>query len=801
MNEVNVERIVELCGLEDLHTDSNGWRARSPYRIKDSNKDDNALSISRAGVFTCHATKTSGHVVELYAFMKGKSLIMARKELKLMELINRDFNMVKVNHTEEEKKEVDRMDKVGKLLSDCIPEGNADWTHFIEWRKISKETVAECAERQSIKMISTNLGTAYCFFATEPPCDGELPQLRAAMQRFVAVENKDKEWVSVGSYPIWAPWWIKEAKNVFLFEGNCDALACMDYLESLPPESQPLGLVGGKDIGKHREIMEYFEGKTVYVIPDADEPGEKILQRTLKALDDVECEKRLLRYPKDIKSKDFNDWVKEEGLTQERFKEWIATAQTYELRDNGRAVAIIDDDYCAKHGVKKDEFFLVDDELNPVQVETKKWVETAPWQPEEIFDLVKPYPLLFEYVQQCSFVQEAPILWHLTSFLSFFGGALGRRIKFESGSSGCLYPHTYSILVGPSGHGKNESINMMKNIVCRVCPRSDKWSYFGASEFSKESFYTDLNEYPHKHLIFYEMKDHLPDTKGSYQHQALLALIDMYDSHQYNDKHPKIGKFKTYNYCIKTPMVSVIAGAVDSQLASVDENTFKGGMVGRFLFAYGPYCHRDVSMPSKIPEETEAKVEGFFKSVFETPFIEGRVMRMTAKAMAIYDAEYHKHKEANRARPFSEDANTYVSRWRVQVLKFAMHFELLSGRHEFPLKDVEIKIHAESMYSAIRLTEIFEHCFFSLFSRTIQGNELSSDGRIQKRIMKFMENSSTKEGVAKSQIINFIQERGMTIDANLEALIEAGKLVTHKIKTKGKPRTVYFLPKVKEVAV
>ena len=97
--------------------------------------------------------------------------------------------------------------------------------------------------------------------------------------------------------------------RVFIPEGEKDADALWDW--DLPATCNPMGA------GKWRkEFSQYFGGKDVVVIPDADEAGRKHAQQVARNLLGVAASVKLVELPI---GKDFSEWV-EHGGTREKLE-------------------------------------------------------------------------------------------------------------------------------------------------------------------------------------------------------------------------------------------------------------------------------------------------------------------------------------------------------------------------------------------------------------------------------------------------------------------------------------------------
>ena len=100
---------------------------------------------------------------------------------------------------------------------------------------------------------------------------------------------------------------VLKSENIYVVEGEKDVYSL-----------ERLGLVatcnaGGAGKWRH-EYREHFQGKTVYVIPDADEPGRKHAESVATSLQGVAASLRIVSLPT---GKDVSDWIGAGGTAKE----------------------------------------------------------------------------------------------------------------------------------------------------------------------------------------------------------------------------------------------------------------------------------------------------------------------------------------------------------------------------------------------------------------------------------------------------------------------------------------------------
>lgn len=801
VNEIKVREIVERCKLEryDLIETSNGWAARTPFDQPPDKLPNRKLSIGHEGGWKCFRSGQQGFITQLYAIMNNLSDGEARRDLIELGLLPRGYrpyNLTpltkegKINEATENEEWGKRKELERTLELSINQSKSYDWTGISEWRGIELSTVRSVFELSCISYLHEypGVGSSIVFFSYSPPPQAELI---GAMVRST-IPNAERKWSTIKKYPIWVPVWNKSATTIYLVEGQWDAIALWEAMGKYNRSTtsyQVMALCGGKNIKDYPEIMDYFKDKKIVQIPDEDKPdtmgkkqGENFLCSTYESLDSVASSHLLLRLPPGFK--DFNEWWLKKP-DEEDFKMWLDGEEKFSISEG----VVIDSKFREDNEFSLDATVVLIDGV-PTQIHKEKIADIEVASVSEIMKLIKPYPLLDEYVRGCMEVQESPPLWHVGSFLTYTAGVIGRRLKYSSGSAGILFPNFFSVITGYSGHGKSESMRML-----RQCVSSTGSKLFGDANFSENAFYEDLEQNNQKIMVFDELDPWLNARDGTYRADAMKAIQNMYDAHNYSEACPLTGKFRTKkSFTINNPIVSILAGMVPHQ-TTTSENNLKGGLIGRLVFFYGTTKHRYIPEKGAINQHLRNRITIFFKSILDLPCIDGVYMKMSERAKEIFYKAYHlKQKQLEKIK-HNNDFNTYTSRWDQRVLKFSMNFQVLS-RSQVCSREAMI-ISEQSVISAIKLDQILDLGFMELFRDQMVGSVFSYDGKLQNRIMKFMNNHNGLEGVRRTDLCYFLQEKSSTIDQNINALVEAGRIVELKKKSKlgkGKMSVFYYLP-------
>lgn len=787
---IDIKLILDLCHLKGVKKVDDGWRATTIY---DTPPDPGlSLWISSTGGFKCHRSQKTGHIVQLYADSIGKPFTIARANLRKQNIVPRDFEIIQDEPDPDiEKKKVRSSTILGELKTEI------DWDPVCRWRGLPKETFEDAARFGSFGYITayTSMGSVYAFVATNPPIEGIQNETKGIMVRSTIPENKG--WKTALNYPIWCSTWNKEATEILLVEGQWDALALHTAINCFNGERlqniQVLALCGAKNIEKYPEIMAYLTGKTIIQIPDQDEKaGEEILIKTYEALEKIECTHKLLRIPKG-EGKDFNDWWKK-GITKERFSEWLEGVDIFRVSGG----IVIDSEFRLKHKLKINSLVEINPDGEPVEI-YERYLKTEEYMNgKKLFDVIKPFPMLSNYVGECAGVSEAPLMWHVMSFLTYFSAILGRRFKFSSGSSGSLYPMIYTLLVGPSSMGKSECMNMLRSIVGKVYN-----DMFCSESFSAESLFDEFALNPQKMMVINEFSEWLGAGEGSYRHSAMKGFIKMYDAHMYSEDNPFKMNFRTKgkSVVINEPALAVLAACTPEQIMTNGDN-LRGGIVGRFSYVIGKNRYRDVLIPERISMSLRNDIEKFFRSVLTTPVRNDSAMKFSPSALALYGAAFTKQREREKRITNSDDMQTYLGRWRVRTLKNSMNLELLLPRHIWPMERSDVIVGEEALTTAIKIGNVLERSFYELFELQFKSDNTSRSARLQNRVINFMlQHSGNGHQVSKTDMLHYMNEDSGELERTTKTLIEAGKLFEKQIKIPGRrgpPKTIYLLAKPKE---
>ncbi len=805
---LDVEAVVERCNLKQLTKTENGWRAENPYEMQEKESSEPTLAISKTGATFCHRTRKShGDVVNLYSYVKGISLGEAFSELKGFGYIESNeipthSNIEKPKTIAQELEKSDSQDELQKLVAKVIP---VDWTLLGLWRGMTDRVFSECATINSFGYTDKfpGFGEAYCFICSTPPTKDIMSEDAAihARSAIFDCEKKDR-WRSQGAYGIWVPYWNMQAKVVYLFEGGWDAMAALDTFQKLSPKSLPdiqiMALSGSKKFNDRPEMMLYFKGKTVIQIPDNDgkEPGaagEEILCRTAEHLKQTGCTHKILRLPKQVRQdcKDFNDWLKK-GIQKDDFEIWKDSADEFYV-SNG---IVVDSECREEFNLSPESVVEFNDDGEPVELFKEKAVLHPVTLDEDIFALVKPYPMAAEYIRNCYETMEAPVKWQFSAYFAFKAGVYARRWRSPTG----IFPNVYVANVGPSGMGKNVAIGTLKGIIAKVNP-----FMFTPEQMSYESFIDVLAEQPHRMMVFTEFSTwYGAKSTSDYRNNVVRALRLIHDTHEWTDDMPYRAQFRKVEATIKSPCLTVLCAGTPDQFR-VNESALKDGDMGRYMFFYAHKKSRRIAMPKGLHPSFKRKLEEHFKAIALTPYrsdaIDVGAPRCTFSpgAMRIYNDGFNATEDKIEAEnSIMAEVGGNKSRWGVQVQKWAMLFELEMPDKTWPRTEASFIVSEQAMASAIKVVAMMERDYEFLFEDQFSPLTCTREEKIQKKILEFLRRNMTENGVPYVDIMRSTHSTKSIMDQNIEYLRSAGYIFIKKIANKkSRPKQVVFLIKDK----
>jgi hypothetical protein len=172
--------------------------------------------------------------------------------------------------------------------------------------------------------------------------------------------------------------------------------------------------------------------------------------------------------------------------------------------------------------------------------------------------------------------------WTMLTGLAIVGCLLGRKVCFDAGEVGKIYPNTSILLVGPSGHGKDTIINPACDLI-RFCGGS--WVRGRTMEAVKESL-LQLGDPAVGFINASELSEFLGCK--DYQAGMVQALTDILSNKDEIDISLKsdTSKGEHASRSIYRPTLTMFAGSTADWLQGMlPDGSLDGGFIPRFVVA------------------------------------------------------------------------------------------------------------------------------------------------------------------------------------------------------------------------
>lgn len=781
---------------------SGEWmRFPSPFSPGDQT---NAMAVHPGGGYRDHNSQKTGSLFDLYCELTRKRPSEARRELEEKNLIAKNWKYEeKITFVDGGKPE--QGNSVHESDSPAVLDftWQRDWTDIATQRSIPRSVFELCSKSRTLGYLPSygKLGPVFAFVSRSTPLeDGEEIKgvaLRPSdLGRTSSDGKKVPKWSTHGKYPIWTPYWEPKAKEVWITEGPWDAIALMSLFElygddNIRDSIQPMAIIGGKDIEKYSDVMEYLDGKTIVWIPDADEAGTKILEKCFHEVEQLESTQKILRIPERFRKlgcKDLNECIVK-GFTKDDWDMWRESVDNFRM-SNGW---IIDSEYARDHGVSYLGTYEADpDDGSPLEIVTKPAEAVEEISLSEIKSLIKPFPLLHEYVTTMCECCDSPPIFHVMAFMTYMAAVMGRKFQFsESG----LYPNLYTVCVGPSAVGKSVAISPLTRTIAKLL-KGDQGTggIMFPDLFSEESIYEAMGECSQKFFLAQEFSPWLNATEMSYKKRALGVFTNLFDAHQFTEDRPYVVGLRKLKLQIKEPIVSILGAMTDGQIQTSSDN-LTGGLVARFNFVYAAKKNGLKMFPRLPPQDLFVKIENFFRLVAQTA--PTRKMRFSEAAWAMIHEAHEKFDQWRKTVPDNDLMQGALNRWVVQNVKFSMILECLMADRRMPCLAPDAVMGEVALKAALRLSSANFNSFVILFKDQYRhGGKPTFSSTVQKRIFDCIARKASNEGVRKRDIMRCLTEKADVVDAHLASMVFARTIFEKKIKKKGsREYSVFFLVK------
>jgi hypothetical protein len=287
---------------------------------------------------------------------------------------------------------------------------------------------------------------------------------------------------------------------------------------------------------------------------------------------------------------------------------------------------------------------------------------------------------------EASAITEVPPSYSVVTILSAMGCLLRRQVWCDQ-VDWKVYQNLSSLLIGPSGIGKDVAIRAAARLIDLIDPALD----IGGKTMEvivEQLFENGKDGRPSCAFI---LAPELTAFLGGkdYQRSMVQELTDLLST---GDKvNVSLKSHLGLKKIIHQPTITMVAGSTEEWLhKAMPDGSLEGGLFPRFLIICEEYNNKNVpwikySVDKPIRDKALLAKETFIEKVrgIVNEFSIGREITPTREAIEYYENWY-----INRFRLFSPVVRPYANRSRDQVLRLAMLCAITRGRHYMDEEDM-----------------------------------------------------------------------------------------------------------------
>jgi hypothetical protein len=420
------------------------------------------------------------------------------------------------------------------------------------------------------------------------------------------------------------------------------------------------------------------------------------------------------------------------------------------------------------------------------------------WPEFEIDTCVPPDSPILKYVTWAYDKTDAPILFHVASYMALCASAIGNKVSLNYFGNQQLHPNLYFLLCAPSTrYRKSTAINMVRKISTAtkapVYPNNCTQEQLYACMATKEVEFKEPDRKGGKPvciawsgepfgMIYYpEFATFLDLTAKNYMNDIRSLYMDMYDGSI--DKSTGSRQTKTQGkHYISNPAISLLCGSTPQSLRQfVGQSGFQNGFLARFLLLAAHPAHEcRFEWNSKSPEEELASTDEFNKICNGITSVMEQAGLMTASTEA-KDVLTKFEKEINtriREIEWTDRAgiDSMLARLPTMAAKIGMIHCLLRGTPylEMSAADAQYAVNF-CTFSANTLPLIYEH----IEPEDVQNREVNYKKKVLKTLRGMMKKSP--DGLVPHR--NLLQNSNLTsgqLSEALKTLQAEGRLLEQK---------------------
>lgn len=403
-------------------------------------------------------------------------------------------------------------------------------------------------------------------------------------------------------------------------------------------------------------------------------------------------------------------------------------------------------------------------------------------QPEEEKLVFRPEPFpidlipegwLQDYIALISPTTEAPVQFHIATWLAILGTICKRNVWFSWAGGRNLYCNVYVVVIGDSGVSrKSTALHYAYTFLNKIERQS-----ILSGMVSTEAFCEEFHIFPFKVMVQDELRSFIDNTNKNYGKGLIPKITEIWSCPsevRMNFKNIPIEK-----RIIPNPTLSFLS-ATTPEWVEMKEADVTGGFLGRFL----PICSlgeetKDIPLPPKVDEAKQEQIVNFLQSIAD---LRGE-FTLTPEAKEVFEGLYIEHKKKFKDVENKASIQSFWSRVPDHIIKLAMLFHLSSKDKPDLILTKDTIMRA---YAAMDYIKGYYKFFLSRLT-------FSKEHRIENKAIDMIVN--VKEGYMPiSRLMQYLRLNSKEC-YNLMATLEAKEAIKRgEIKTVSKPKAIAINP-------
>ncbi|MHB1661116.1 MAG: DUF3987 domain-containing protein [bacterium] len=384
---------------------------------------------------------------------------------------------------------------------------------------------------------------------------------------------------------------------------------------------------------------------------------------------------------------------------------------------------------------------------------------------QSIYNLIPPNSFLFDFINYCNKITDAPDIFEYTGALIALSTILQKNV-FLKWAGGKLYPNMYMLLIMKSGGRKSTVSSIVKKILEKF--DKEETSLIYPNDITPEAFYSLAQNQSYGTFFHTEFGGFLKSLDRNYNKGMKEFLTDVYDG--FSQKKLIKGPNGTGQmFKVDDPAVNILSASTVSWIAdNLKESDLKSGFMQRFTIFYARQDKKEITLP--ISQELPG---GLITRLKELLNMEGEI-KLAEEAKVRYEEFYYGDNETKKRQ--SEIYASYHTRLYTVIIKVAMLYCIMRKDDTIQKEDIEYGI-------ALKL--ILEKYLYSVYDKLIKDRN--------KEILEKILNIISDNGgvIERSKLLRYTHMLKRDFDNFIDTLIERRSIAVRIEKTKTKSAVYY----------